>query len=259
MGVIGGLLLIGAFVAILLFIVFIGDKPMSAKEKKEAAILKKRLEDPRIYDPETDTYITLEEAESGVWDTDDVSKQMSEIDKKEQFVETELTAEAICKELIREGFIKAKSPLSEEQIEVLERLQLLDQLDGDWGYRYYFENAKMVGVILNVHNTFEFAISIPVHHNSGHYIFKEKTATDRVLDKIRPDDDVEIEHYECFTIQQSKTTRAIENMMNIVNKIHHVEVEILPHQFFIKTKGSAKLSDVFVLLQVARDIVQNGY
>ncbi len=259
MGVIVGLLLIGAFVAIIIFIAFIGDKPISAKEKKEAAILKKRLEDPRIYDPETDTYITLEEAESGVWDVDDASKQMSETDKKEQFVEVELIAETIYKEFIREGFVVAKSPLSEEQFKIFERLQLLEQIDDGWGYRDYFEDSKIVGVILTIHNTFELAISIPIHHGSGHYIFKEKTVTDRFLDKIRPDDDIEIEHYECFTIQKTKTTRAIENMMRIVNKIHDVEVEILPGQFFIKTTGSAKLSDMFLLLQAAREIIQKGY
>lgn len=221
--------------------------------------MKNRLADPRIYDPETNTYITLEEAESGIWDVNDASKKMSETEMKEQFLEVELIAEAICKELIREGFVVAKSPLSEEQFKVFERLQLLDQIDENWGYRDYFEDSNMAGVILNIHNTFEFAISIPVHHSSGHYIFKEKTTTDRILDKIRPDDDIEIEHYECFIIQKSKTTRAIENMMDIVNKIEHVEVEVLPHQFFIKTTGSAKLSDVFILLQVARDIVQKGY
>ena len=123
--------------------------------------------------------------------------------------------------------------MSKEQFKLFEELRLLDQIDENWGYRNYFESSKITGIILNIHNTFEVALSIPIQHNSGHYIFKEKTMTDRVLDTIRPDDDIEVDHYECFTIQESKTTRAIENIMSLINRIKGVEVEVLPYQFFM--------------------------
>ncbi|MFC4635339.1 hypothetical protein ACFO3O_15625 [Dokdonia ponticola] len=259
MGVLGGLLIIAGFIGVLFFIISLADRPIYKEEKESEALLKKRLEDPRIYDPETDTYITLEEAESGIWDLEDASKKMSETEKREQFFEEDLVAESIRKELIKEGFVKVKSPLSEEQFKVFERLQLLDQLDENWGYRYFFENAKMIAIILTIHNAYELALSIPIQYSSGHYIFKEKTISDRILDKIRPDDAIQVADYECFPIQNSKTTRAVENIMHLVAKVRGVEVEILPHQFFIKTTGSQKLVDVFVLLDLVKEIEKNGY
>ncbi len=259
MEILGGLLIIAAFIGIFFFVVSIGNKPIYKEEKEDEALLKKRLEDTRIYDPETDTYITLEEAESGIWDLDDASKKMSETEKKEQFFGEDLVAESIRKEFLKEGFVKAKSPLSEEQFKVFERLQLLDELDENWGYRYFFESGKRVAVILTIHNAYELAVSIPIQYSSGHYVFKEKTTSDRILDKIRPDDAIQVANYECFSIQNSKTTRAVENIMHLVAKIRGVEVEILPHQFFVKTTGSQKLVDVFILLDLVKEIEKKGY
>lgn len=259
MGIVGGLLLIGGFVGLLFLIVYFTTNITGPKESEEIERLKKRLDDPRIYDPETDTYITLEEAELGVWDVDDPSKKINAEDIEETFYEEEVVVQNICKELEREGFAKAKNPLSEKQFEVFEKLKLLDQLDENWGYVEFYEHDGLVAMILNIQRAAEFAISIPVENVSGHYIFKEKTVTDRVLDKIRPDDDIKIENYECFTIQKTKTTRSIENIMQTINTHKRLEVEILPKQLFIKTTQSAKVSDALILLNIAKDIMRSGY
>lgn len=259
MGIVGGLLCIAVFISIIILIVYFTTRGTVFTENKEIKRLKKRLDDPRIYDPETDTYITLEEAESGVWDIDDSSKKRTSKEIEETFHEQEIIVQDICRELEREGFVKAKNPLSEEQFTTFEKLKLLDQLDENWGYSNFYERDTLTAIILNIHHTSEFAVSMLVKDVSGHYVFKEKTVSDRILDTIRPDDDIKVENYECYTIQKTKTTRAVENIMFEINKHKHIEVEVLPGQLFIKTTRPVQSTDLFMLLNLTRKIMRSGY
>jgi len=60
------LLLYIILLAVLFFVIKLYIK-LSKEEKKEEAEIQKRLDDALIYDPETKTKITLEEAEKGEW------------------------------------------------------------------------------------------------------------------------------------------------------------------------------------------------
>ena len=233
------------------------------QEKEEEEKMKKRLDDPRLYDPrlydpETNTYITLEQAESGMWDVDDPKSKMSKEEIKENFSEEQLINHTLREEFVKEGFKRIKEPFSEEQYEQIEKFELLKQFE-DWSYNDHFKKGEITAILLSIQRDTLISMWIRVKDITGHYIFKEKTTTDRILDKIRPDDDIQIENYECFTIQKTKTTRAIENIIATVNKYQHIEVEIQSGHLFIKTTRPARLTDLLMLLNLSRNIVQNGY
>ncbi|MEP0264780.1 hypothetical protein [Dokdonia sp.] len=227
---------------------------LKQRQKIEEEKEKKRMADPRIYDPKTDTYITLEQAESGIWDVYDPKNKISAEDVKATFSESDYIDYTIRKEFVKEGFKRVEGPFSEEQYEQIEKFELLKQLEY-WSYDDHFKQDEITAILLSTHGDTLISTWIPVTNISGHYVFKEKTKTERFFDAIQSDDDIKVENYECFTIQKTKTTRSIENMMQLVNKHKHIEVEIMPGHLFIKTTRPARLTDLFMVLNLTRDIM----
>lgn len=228
------------------------------QEKIEKEKEKKRMEDPRIYDPETNTYITLEEAESGVWDVNDPKNKPSAEEVKATFTESDYINYTLREELIKEGFERINAPLSEEQYGHIETFKLLKQHE-HWSYDDHFKKNEITVLLLKIYGDTLISTWIPVTRISGHYVFTEKTKTDRFFDLIQSDDDIKIENYECFTIQKTKETKGIENIMKLVNMYKHLEIEILPGHLFIKTTRRGRLTDLSMILNLTRDIIQSGY
>lgn len=231
---------------------------LKEKEKIEKEKEKKRLADPRIYDPETNTYITLEEAESGVWDVDDPKNKPSAEEIKATFSESDYIDYTLREELVKEGFERIEDPFSKEQYEYIEKFELLKQHE-HWSYDDHFKQNEITALLLNIHGDTLISTWVPIANVSGHYVFTEKTKTDRFLDLIQPDDDIKVENYECFTVQKTKETRAIENIMELVNTHKHLEVEMFPGHLFIKTTQPTQLADLSMVLKLTRDIMRSGY
>lgn len=228
------------------------------KQKIEEEKERKRLADPRIYDPETNTYITLEEAESGVWDVDDPKNKLSAEEIKATFPESDYIDYTLREELVKEGFERIEGPLTKEQYGNIEKFELLKQHE-HWSYDDHFKQNDITVFLLNIRGDTLISTWIPVTQVSGHYVFTEKTKTDRFFDLIQSDDDIKVENYECFTVQKTKEKRAIENIMTLVNTHKHIEVEMFSGHLFIKAIRPGRLTDLSMILTLTREIMQRGY
>jgi len=156
---------------------------LKKQERIEKEKEKKRLADPRIYDPETNTYITLEEAESGVWDVNDPKNKPTAEEIKITFTESDYVDYTLRKELVKEGFERIESPLSEEQYGHIEMFELLKQHE-HWSYDDHFKKNEITVLLLKIYGDILISTWIPVTRISGHYVFTEKTKTDRFFDLI---------------------------------------------------------------------------
>ncbi len=110
----------------------------SKSEIEEENRLKKSLEDEFIYDPETGTKLTLEQAESGHWIAHNNENRIKDSNEIEQFYYgDEREIEKLKNHIKETGYTYKK--LTNSQIELLEKTEMLSKYD-NWSYSNSFIN-----------------------------------------------------------------------------------------------------------------------
>lgn len=221
-------------------------------EKEYNKKLKESLEDEYIVDPETGTKITLEQAETGNWtvkveDESEFSVMPYDELKKIPTEETRTAQTAI--NYLRSSTFFRLYELTDEEFEVFEKTEILNGYD-DWHYShpYKFDNGILILTVGELNNTdykeSYIMVCIKISDIKGHYLFKEKTNTERFFDLIRKDDDIVLKDYESLTIKKSHNISYIKTVLkNIVNE-KGLEIEIHNDNLFIQT---LKLVNVYDL------------
>ena len=252
-------ILIGILVVILLYYLLTYK---TAEEKEYNKKLKESLEDDYIIDPETGTKITLEEAESGIWEVEDgIGDEFSvmpddELNKLPQ-EEARIAQKAV--NYLKSSKFFRQYELSNEEFEILENTKILGGYD-DWSFShpFKFDNGFLILPAGKLNNTTYsesyILIWVKISNINGHYLFKEKTNVERFFDRFRKDDEIELENYECLTVKPSHNKTHIKSILSRIIKHNGLEIEIHNDNLFIQTLRLVNVDDIKMLEAIIRDL-----
>lgn len=218
--------------------------PKGIKEKKQKELIKEKqkawVNDDLIYDPETGAKITLEQAQSGVWDLPSEEEKAKHKEEQKIFLNEQGIEAGHLFELLKEKGFKAKK-LNDEQIEFLEQSALLTQYD-DWGYTECFINNDDVVVfspyvkLKRLHyEESQLIVWVKVNHALGHYFMEPKNTTNKLLGSFINKEDIKVENYSTYTLKKGFD---VTNAKKILEKFSHekgLQVELNNNNLLIKT------------------------
>lgn len=236
-------ILILALVIVVLYAIFTFK---TTKEKEYEKKLKESLKDEFIIDPETGVKLTLEEAESGKWFTHDNEFRTiprDELNKipfeRERQIETALN-------YLRGSRFFTKAILNIAEEKILDATKILSGYQ-DWSYYDVYKFPKgyiFLPTVDDYVTETRLMLWLKINNIRGHYLFREKTSSEKFFDKIRNDDEIKLENYECFTVKKSHNSISIINILKkIINK-NGLEIEINNDDLFIKTLKLVSVDDV---------------
>ncbi len=215
-------------------------------EKTEEEKIQEKIDDELLFDPYTGSQITLEEAESGNWAIEENKRQknlkkylnkFSTIEEKEQVLAIQYLNKEECYEI---------EELSEEQIASLQDFTIFSK-DNSWTYSdSYLYNKKHHFVLVNFHSSLSSQIVavIQIDDIKGHYYLREKSSIEKIFDSIRNDDELFLENYESFTIEESKSKLIINKILDSLKGQKELEIEIFKDKLLLKTLKHINITDL---------------
>ena len=235
----------------------------SKYEKEYEEKLKQSLSEEYIIDPETGAKLTLEQAESGHWvQHDNEFQTTSEEDIQKLFTPEQQDAEKAI------NYLKAskeytKCRLSDESIKILENSKILSKYD-DWSYSDSFELKYCNGFVFmpaveiidkvpmyfeNDYHESQIMFWIKINKDLGHYYFREKTGTEKILDFFKNDDSIKSNKYECFNYKNSDNYVLTKQLFNKIENenLENIEIEFFKKNIFLKTLKLINKSDLLNL------------
>ncbi|MGH1386231.1 hypothetical protein [Kordia sp.] len=225
------------------FILYTVFKPLTAEEKEEKARLKKSLEDDRIFDPETGVYISLEEAESGQWSTDDREKHyLPELQLSEEGDNLKIAVDYLNKS----QYYTKTGPLPDTEYDIIESSNILSKYE-DWYYSNTLKFDKGYAFLPTVGDGLDGSLLmflIKINSLKGHYYLREKDVSEKFFDLLRKDDDLDLKNYESFTIRRSKNIQTIDRFLKIFENEKGLEIEINDTYLLIKTLKLVNIDDI---------------
>lgn len=217
------------------------------EELAEEKRLRESLADETIYDPETGVKLTLEQAESGHWITNDNPTRIkSEEELDNHYFGNEKIAEKFLNSLKARGF--QTEMFNESEIDFLCQTKILSKYD-NWSYSNllsYNEGRDFVFLPAvhydgnrhqNAYHESQLMFWIFDDKLSGHLFAKEKTAFESFTDAIRNDDPIRLENYETFLFEKLSlsTTIYLTKILQAFDNEKGLEIEMLDNNLFIKT------------------------
>ena len=234
-------------------------------EKEYDKKIKESLADEFIIDPETGVKLTLEEAESGVWlNHDNEYRTISDEELNKFPTEGEKQAEVALNYLRANKDFK-KTDLTHSELNKLEHTSILSSYD-NWSYSNPFRFNQLIlffpqpGISRSsVYHSDEYSEShtmlwVKIESIEGHYLFREKSSSEKFFDLIRNDDDIKLSNYECFTIKPSKSIIKIRRLLDEVISEKDLLIEIDNENLFVKTMRFINLEDVERLVLLSRRV-----
>jgi hypothetical protein len=242
------LIICGSGILILLYFMFKGP---TEELKDELQRLKESLEDDRIFDPETGVYISLEEAESGQWSTDDREKHYI---PEQQLSKEGDNLKIAINYLYNSEFYTKTGPLPDTEYDIIESSKILGKYD-DWSYSNTLKFEKGYAFLPLVDEGVDgsllmYLIKIP--SLKGHYYLREKEAAEKFFDHFRDDDDLTLKNYESFTLRKSKNTHMINNFLKVFEGEKGLEIEINDTFLMIKTLKLVNLEDILRIEKIIK-------
>ena len=239
-------------------------RSMTKAEREYNNDLRERLKDELIYDPETGTRITLEEAESGHWSphsNPNRIKTQEEIDT--YYFGNEKEEEELVNHVKAIGYESTK--LSESQIEFLEQSKILSKYDS-WSYSnsFTFNNGENFFFLPNVvyngrrnqsgYNESQIMLWIKNDNLTGHVYIREKTNFEAITDLVRNDDEIKLHNYETFVFKKSLNTFHLIKTLRLFETEKDLEIEIIDGNLFIKTLKYANLNDFLKIEKIVKNV-----
>lgn len=258
MDILIGFLFVIFFVLTIAIIVYLSINIKTRSEREEEEKILRSLQDSYIYDPETNSKITLEEAESGEWEVnEDEFWERSEEDIR-NFAYEEQKIEERALNVLRSSrrFLKAE-PLADEEIDILQETKMLSRYD-DWHYNNIFKFNE--GYILTpyVEGEYKVLMWLKIFNIKGHYYFREKTKIEAFLDRIRVDDEIKIDNYECYTFKRSEQLPQVRILIKKISQFSDLEIEIKDENLFIISQRFLNREDIAkfekILIKLYRDV-----
>ena len=218
--------------------------PKGIEEKKQKELIKEKqkawINDDLIYDPETGAKITLEQAQSGVWDLPSEEEKAKHEKEQKVFLNEQGIEAGRLFELLKEKGFKAKK-LNDEQIEFLEQSSLLTQYD-DWGYTECFINNDEVVVfspyvkLKKLHyEESQLMVWAKVNHASGHYYMEPQNIANKLLGSLLNKEEIKVENYSVYTIKKGFDVANAKKILEKFSNEKGLQVELNNNNMLIKT------------------------
>lgn len=247
------------FLALIVFIIR-NDR----KDKKHENKIKKSLEEEFIIDPETGIKLTLEEAESGHWISHDNEHRPIPESEIENLISDGQKTLARAINYLRNDKNYKKIFLTEEQTETLIKTKILSKYD-DWEYSnsFSFENGILIFLEPEIYGKtyFEEDYSetqlmfwLKIDRLEGHYYLREKSFTEKFLDKFRNDDYLKLKDYESFTFKKGNDLIRIHKLLDNFENQKGLEIEFYKNNLFIKTLKLANLDDIIRIEKIIKNV-----
>ncbi|MDI1257133.1 MAG: hypothetical protein PSV16_13645 [Flavobacterium sp.] len=240
----------------------------SKSEIEEENRLKESLSDEFIYDPETGTKLTFEQAESGHWIPHDNVNRIKDSDEIKQFYYcNEREVEELKNYIKKTGYTHKK--LTSSQLELLEKTETLSKYDS-WSYSSSFSNENGNRFLLfpaveikgNRHqpgyHESQIMFWIKDEQLSGHFYLREKTSFETLTDIFRNDDDIKLDNYESFTIKRSNNILYIIRLLNLFKDENGLEFEVYDGNLFIKTLNFPNMKDYLRVEKIIKTLANVG-
>jgi len=259
------------FYFIVAFVITLAYKFFYSKREQEKEYerkIKESLANEFIYNPETGTKLTLEEAESANWIAHD---NLNRIKPKEELEEYYRGKEKEIEELT--NFLKINgykfTKLTNSQIEFLEQTKTLSKYD-DWSYScsYSFNEGRdyvffpRVTYHDNRHENGYSESQIMFWVNDipldGHIYLREKTNFETFTDMIRNDDLVALHHFETFVFKQTSNMIPLVKTLQLLDKEKDLEIEIIEDSLLIKSLKYVNESDYLRMEKLIQIIKQSN-
>lgn len=242
-----------------LTIFFITRRTKSEKEYDEK--LKESLKEEFIIDPETGAKLTLEQAESGHWVAhDNEFRTLPEEEIQKLYTEEQKEAQRALNYLKRHTGYR-KEYLGDERVTILEKSQILGKYD-DWSYSHCYRIEQGNGLVFlpkvtlkkHEYNETQILFWIITNYDFGHYYFREKTSAEKLLDRLRNDDEIKLNNYESFTIQRSKSPVQMIQILKRIEREKGLEVEFMNSHIFLKNRRLVNLEDIYKMEEIVKAI-----
>jgi len=245
-----GALIVVSFVVVIALIMYFSINFKTKSEQDEENKLRRSLEEDYIFDPITNSKISLEEAESGEWEVneDQFWERPDEDIRKFAFEEQKIQERALNALRSSKRFLKS-DPFDDDQIDILLLTKMLSQFE-DWSYSNVFHFNEGYLFTPYIENEYKLMMWIKIYDCGGQYYFREKTKTEALFDKIRNDDEIKVENYECYTIKPSSQVSQVVLFLKKFSRFKGLEIELFNSNMFIRTHGMINKEDVVVFEKI---------
>lgn len=214
---------------------------LQTKEEKEYdERIKNSLEEQYIIDPETGAKLTLEQAESGIWDENQV-EYFSETDYSKILVEEEKNAE-LAIDVYRRNKNYKKTEFDDSEIEILVNTLTLSKYD-EWNYSNCLTNETRTKIFfvpsvsidkLNYRES-QIMYWIKIQNINGHYHLYEVNKAERILINSTKKESVFYNSYFCEILRKSHNATNLKFILNKISELKGFEFEIINDNLFIKS------------------------
>ncbi|MCG8574342.1 MAG: hypothetical protein MI810_05605 [Flavobacteriales bacterium] len=243
----------------LFYRVFVGSKKERKETKEYNERLKKSLEDDRIYDPETGTFITLEEAQSGL-PLDD--KSISNLIPEEE-IDDVLWGEQAIHARINNALIEANAEpigLDKEQIEILNRSHILNH-SKEWSYSKMYQTAASSFILLinitylrnpdSSHYEKQILGFTKINQSLGHHVAEPATLENKLVNLVE-DDTIIIPNWEVTTYKASDNINLADEIIRGFNTEKRSDDTVLDESEFAPM--SIEIIENYVIYRCTRQI-----
>jgi len=234
-------------------------------QRNEEDELEKSMEDEFIIDPETGAKITLDEAENGVWETIDNSKPISQSELN-NLPEFDRQAQTAINHLKRKDIYTNIETLSDSQIEVIDNTEIINSYD-EWSYSevYEMKNGLIILLTPQMKNLTYYAEDysetqlmywIKIQNIKGHYVFRESTQVDKMLNLSSNEN---LPNYKCYEIQETSNLNLLNDVLTIFEEEKELIIEIKNDNLFIKTLKFISINDVERIEKIVQRFANKNY
>lgn len=235
-------------VALFIFIMLFGRK--SKEEIDCDNKLKESLEEEYIIDPETQAKLTLEQAQSGIWNPDEVT-YYSESDVENHYSD-EFQKIKKAQFYLEKQESYTESELNEEDIELLNQIVLLSKYYDCNFTNIFTNNSTQTKIIfswveaeeIKGYSGIQLLFWVRIQNFNGHYFLSEKTKSERFALKLATKEALFFNDYYCEILKKSFSNEYEIGILEKCAAIQRIEVEILNDNLFIKTTDLASIEDI---------------
>jgi hypothetical protein len=223
----------------------------SKSDKAQEEQMRQSLAEEYIIDPETGAKLTLEQAESGHWVAhDNEFRELPEEDISKLAYEDQQIAERGLNRLRSNKNFHKRDHFEIDDFDVLEQCITLSHYD-DWSFSnlFSFENGFIFSPAPETNSDIiqtesQLMMWLRISFIDGHYYFREKTKTEAFFDKLRSDDELKFDNYECFAFKTSSQILHVKRIIDILVEFKGLEIELKDDNLFIKSLRLINKDDV---------------
>lgn len=212
------------------------------------------IEEGMLFDPETGCLITLEQAQSGIWNLDDCKKIDFPNIEEAQLIEVIEYFKKLHFKQIKQNYTENAEDEYDKISIFFQDCQILKKYE-NWFCSDIFEiNNHCWFIILNVSykNSYEQQILLFLDKtkSTGHYHFLEDNLENRLLKLLHPEKDIILDNYITNTIEKSRFTLENRTVLSKLKGYSNLDIELFKGKILIKSKKPICIEDARILVEI---------